>query len=166
MKEYGQSPTRVKGSYQSFQTTRSPSFSVRDSRASETPTRVKITQCQKSEMRRGERKMRDYRKSSSSFVFLFPPSVAFLSCRSFSRALPTAPLSLRENDNLVPRAHFPRKTRDNLVPRPLPPPLGAALSPQGKKRTYMNKLTLLLTFFDLPLLFYILTFFSVRLEEV
>ena len=27
------------------------------------------------------------------------------------------------------------------------PPLGGALSPQGKKRNYINKLTLLLTFF-------------------
>ena len=55
-------------------------ISLRDSRASETQARVRITPREKGETRRWERKTRDYRQSPSS---LSPPRLAFLAWGDF-----------------------------------------------------------------------------------
>ena len=90
--------TQTKASYQSLQTTISPSFSLRDSRANETRVRVKIIQREKGETRRGERQIRDYRQSPISHVFLSPQHLTFLAWGDFHARSRFAPSSIPEGN--------------------------------------------------------------------
>ena len=90
--------TQTKASYQSLQTTISPSFSLRDSRANETRVRVKIIQREKGETRRGERQIRDYRQSPISHVFLSPQHLTFLAWGDFHAQSRFAPSTIPEGN--------------------------------------------------------------------
>ena len=92
------------------------SFSLRDSRASETRTHVNIIQREKGEKRRGEKKKWGTTDKAQAVMFFSPRRVSpFSSAGDFHTRSRFARSTIPEGGKttpLVPKVLFPGKTRD------------------------------------------------------